>query len=85
MTKRTVHFTEPTPKEMSLRGGEDTIDLLHKWNHWDNEEKIRLGEYQETLMGYVLNLQATIRRGSRGEERYDQVGTIYEGIIMAIS
>ena len=44
MTKRTVHLTEPTPKEMSLRGGGDTIDLLRKWNHCDQKEKIILCE-----------------------------------------
>ena len=44
MTKRTVNFNEPTPKEMSLRGEEYTIAFLHKWNHCDQKEKIILCE-----------------------------------------
>ena len=42
-----------------------------------------LREDQETLMGDVLNLQATIDRGGRDKEREDYFGTIWEGIIMA--
>ena len=34
-------------------------------------------------MGDVLNLQAMIVRGGRDEKIWNQVGTIYEGIIMA--
>ena len=68
---------------MSLSRGEDTNDLLRKWNHFDQEEKILIYEYQETSMGEDLNLQAMIVRGGRDEKIYNQVGTIYEGIIMA--
>ena len=63
INKNTVYFTEPAQEEMSLSGGEDTIALLRKWNHFDQEEKSMLCEYQETLKGDVLNLQATIGRG----------------------
>ena len=63
------YFTEPPPEEMSLSGGEDTIDLLRKWNHCDQEEKSFLCEYQETLMGDIMKLQDTIWRGGRDEER----------------
>ena len=59
------------------------IPWLRKWNHCDQEDISMLCEYQETLMGDVLNFQVTIRRGVRDEERQDQVETIYEGIIMA--
>ena len=40
-------------------------------------------EDQNMLIGYVLNLQATIGRGRRDEEIENQVGTIWEGIRMA--
>ena len=58
-------------------------DLLLKWNNCDQEEKILFYKYQETLMGDVMNLQAMIVRGGRYEKIQDQVGTIYEDIIMA--
>ena len=44
ITKRTVPFTELTPYEMSLCGGEETIAWLRKWNHCDQEEKIMICE-----------------------------------------
>ena len=52
---------------MSLSGGEDMNALLRKWNHCDQEEKINICEYQDTLMGDVLKLQAIIVRGGRDE------------------
>ena len=61
------------------------IAWLRKWNHCDQEDKSMLYEYQETLMGDFLNLQGTILRGGRDVKRQDQVGNIYEGIIMVIS
>ena len=63
INKNTVSFTEPSQEEMSLSQREDTIALLSKWNHFDQEEKSMICEYQETLKGDVLNLQATIGRG----------------------
>ena len=53
---------------MSLRGEEDTTSLIFKWTHCYQEEKIMVSEYQETLMGDVLNLQAIIERGGRDEK-----------------
>ena len=53
---------------MSLGGEEDTLSWLRKWNHFDQEEKSLLCEYQETLMEDVLNLQATICRCGRDGE-----------------
>ena len=41
-----------------------------------------LREYQETLTGDVLNLQAVIRRGEIDEGIEDQVDTIWEGLII---
>ena len=58
------------------------IDWLRKWNHHDQEEKSLLREDQANLTGDVLKLQAKIGRGERYEEIEDQVGTIWEGIIM---
>ena len=81
MAKITMSFIEPAPEEMSLSGGEDTIAWLRKWNHHDQEDKSMIREYQETLMGDVLNIQATIGRGERYGEIEDKVGTICEDII----
>ena len=67
---------------MLLIGGEAMIVWLRKWNHCDQEEKILLYEYQEALMVEVLNFWAVIGRGGKDEERLDQVGTIYECIIV---
>ena len=85
LTKCTKYFTELAPEEMSLSGREDTIAWLCKWNHCDRGEKSMLCEYQETLMGDVLNLQVTVLRGGKDDKIQDQVGTIYEGNIMVIS
>ena len=63
INKNTVSFTEPSQEEMSKSRREDTIALLSKWNHFDQEYKSMICEYQETLKGNVLNLQATIGRG----------------------
>ena len=60
-------FIEPVPEEMPLIGGEETVYLLLKWHHRDQEEKIILREVQETLMGEIMNLQSTIRKGGRDE------------------
>ena len=70
---------------MSLSGREDTIAWLREWNHYEQEKKSLLCEYQETFMGDFLNLQVTILRGGRDDKIQDQVGTIYEGIILIIS
>ena len=33
MTKHTVSLSGTAPEEMSLSGGEDTIDWIRKWHH----------------------------------------------------
>ena len=58
---------EPSPKEMSLIVGEEMIDWLRIWHHCDEEEKSMLREYQDTLIGEILNLQVVIVRGGRDE------------------
>ena len=54
-------FAEPALEEMPLSGGEDTIYWLRKRHHRDHED-------QETIMGYIINLQVTVRRGGRDEK-----------------
>ena len=73
-------FIEPVPEEMPLIGGEETVYLLLKWHHRDQEEKIILREVQETLMGDILKLQATVGRGGRDKKIEDYVGIVYDSI-----
>ena len=55
---------------------------LRKLHHCDQEEYILLHEGQETLMGEIMKLQATIGRGGRDEEIEYYVGTICGSIRM---
>ena len=48
---------------MSLITEEDTIDWLRKWHYREQEEKILLHKYQETLIGDIMNLKASIIGG----------------------
>ena len=54
---------------MSLSGGGYMIAWLRKWNHCDQQNKGMLCEYKETFMGDIMNLQVTIGRGGKDEER----------------
>ena len=59
------------------------MECLRKWHRCDQQGKGQLRKDQELLMGDVLNLQSSIGRGVRGKGVEDQVGTIWEGILLA--
>ena len=65
--KRVVPLIDSAPKSFPLNREGDTVAWLCKWHRFDQQEKGQLRNYQEILMGYVLNIQASIGRGGRDE------------------